>query len=45
MDPASHGLRESATFDRATIHAIQRAAGTSTTAGDGGTNWIPGDGQ
>mgnify|MGYP001136650061 FL=1 len=28
MEPASHGLRESATFDRATIHAIQRAAET-----------------
>ncbi|UUU20345.1 FMN-binding glutamate synthase family protein [Streptomyces sp. DSM 40750] len=28
MAPASHGLRESATFDRATIHAIQRAAET-----------------
>src|SRR5258708_30722914 len=27
-DPAAHGLRESATFDRATIHAIQRAAET-----------------
>jgi glutamate synthase domain-containing protein 2 len=27
-DPAAHGLRESATFDRATIHAIQRAAAT-----------------
>ena len=28
MEPASQGLRESATFDRATIHAIQRAAET-----------------
>ncbi|MGW0708380.1 FMN-binding glutamate synthase family protein [Streptomyces sp. NPDC002643] len=28
MDFASQGLRESATFDRATIHAIQRAAET-----------------
>ncbi|MGW0584770.1 glutamate synthase-related protein, partial [Streptomyces sp. NPDC002920] len=28
METASHGLRESATFDRATIHAIQRAAET-----------------
>ncbi|MBZ3905891.1 FMN-binding glutamate synthase family protein [Streptomyces griseiscabiei] len=28
MEPASHGLRESATFDRATVHAIQRAAET-----------------
>ncbi|MEI5673853.1 MULTISPECIES: FMN-binding glutamate synthase family protein [unclassified Nocardioides] len=28
MNHASHGLRESATFDRATIHAIQRAAST-----------------
>ncbi|MFJ9565797.1 FMN-binding glutamate synthase family protein [Streptomyces fuscichromogenes] len=28
MEPSSHGLRESATFDRATIHAIQRAADT-----------------
>ncbi|TPQ22916.1 FMN-binding glutamate synthase family protein [Streptomyces sporangiiformans] len=28
MEPVSHGLRESATFDRATIHAIQRAAET-----------------
>ena len=28
MDFASLGLRESATFDRATIHAIQRAAAT-----------------
>ncbi len=27
-DPAALGLRESATFDRATIHAIQRAAET-----------------
>ncbi|TMR95224.1 FMN-binding glutamate synthase family protein [Nonomuraea basaltis] len=27
-DPAAFGLRESATFDRATIHAIQRAAET-----------------
>ncbi|MCT2007050.1 Glutamate synthase [NADPH] large chain [Micrococcus lylae] len=26
--PGDHGLRESATFDRATIHAIQRAAET-----------------
>ncbi|MGV9266872.1 FMN-binding glutamate synthase family protein [Kitasatospora sp. NPDC003701] len=28
MEPAPHALRESATFDRATIHAIQRAAET-----------------
>src|SRR3954447_12701789 len=28
LEPAAHGLRESATFDRATIHAIQRAAET-----------------
>ena len=28
LDPASSGLRESATFDRATIAAIQRAAAT-----------------
>jgi glutamate synthase domain-containing protein 2 len=28
QDPASLGLRESATYDRATIHAIQRAAET-----------------
>ena len=28
FDAASHGLRESATFDRATISAIQRAAAT-----------------
>ncbi|CAM5347120.1 FMN-binding glutamate synthase family protein [Streptomyces spiroverticillatus] len=27
-DPSARGLRESATFDRATIHAIQRAAET-----------------
>src|SRR3954447_20880562 len=28
LEPAAYGLRESATFDRATIHAIQRAAET-----------------
>src|ERR1700740_1102351 len=28
FDPSSYGLRESATFDRATIAAIQRAAST-----------------
>ncbi|MED7948807.1 MULTISPECIES: FMN-binding glutamate synthase family protein [unclassified Streptomyces] len=36
MEPASHGLRESATFDRATIHAIQRAAETGVYAIRGG---------
>ena len=28
MDPASRGLRESATFDRATMAGIRRAADT-----------------